>query len=98
MNSKLDNKIEVLLHDRDDYVNIFNNDRISSDLDDYILNETKTIGLKEHIIIEIKSEFDMSDDEKNKLRDMIKLSFYDDIIELNVFEKTLLKKNIIFMM
>lgn len=97
MNSKLDNKIEVLLHDRDDYVNIFNNDRISSDLDDYILNETKTIGLKEHIIIEIKSEFDMSDDEKNKLRDMIKLSFYDDIIELNVFEKTLLKKNIIFM-
>ncbi len=97
MNSKLDNKIEVLLHDRDDYVNIFNNDRISSDLDDYILNETKTIGLKEHIIIEIKSEFDMSDDEKNKLRNMIKLSFYDDIIELNVFEKTLLKKNIIFM-
>ena len=97
MNSKLDNKIEVLLHDRDDYVNIFNNDRISSDLDDYILNETKTIGLKEHIIIEIKSELDMSDDEKNKLRDMIKLSFYDDIIELNVFEKTLLKKNIIFM-
>lgn len=97
MNSKLDNKIEVFLHDRDDYVNIFNNDRISSDLDDYILNETKTIGLKEHIIIEIKSEFDMSDDEKNKLRDMIKLSFYDDIIELNVFEKTLLKKNIIFM-
>lgn len=97
MNSKLDNKIEVFLHDRDDYVNIFNNDRISSDLDDYILNETKTIGLKEHIIIEIKSEFDMSDDEKNKLRDMIKLSFYDDIIELNVFEKNLLKKNIIFM-
>lgn len=97
MNSKLDNKIEVLLHDRDDYVNIFNNDRISSDLDDYILNETKTIGLKEHIIIEIKSEFDMSDDEKNKLRNMIKLSFYDDIIELNVFEKNLLKKNIIFM-
>lgn len=97
MNSKLDNKIEVFLHDRDDYVNIFNNDRISSDLDDYILNETKTIGLKEHIIIEIKSEFDMNDDEKNKLRDMIKLSFYDDIIELNVFEKTLLKKNIIFM-
>lgn len=97
MNSKLDNIIEVFLHDRDDYINIFNNDRISSDLDDYILNETKTIGLKEHIIIEIKSEFDMSDDEKNKLRDMIKLSFYDDIIELNVFEKNLLKKNIIFM-
>ena len=97
MNSKLDNKIEVLLHDRDDYVNIFNNDRISSDLDDYILNETKTIGLKEHIIIEIKSEFEMSDEEKNKLRNMIKLTFYDDIIELNVFEKNLLKKNIIFM-
>ena len=38
--------------------------------------------LKEHIMMEIKSEFDMSDDEKNKLRDMIKLSFYDDIIEL----------------
>ena len=47
--------INIELNKKEDYINKFNNKRISSDLDSYILNEIKTVKLIDKITIEINS-------------------------------------------
>lgn len=83
------NTIKIVIKDKYDYINKFNNDRISPELNNYILDECKPIGAKEKLNIEIISEFKMDNVEKEKLISMIKASYNDDIIELSIFTKRL---------
>lgn len=89
--------INIELNSKEDYINKFNNKRISSDLDSYILNEIKTVKLTDKITIEINSNFDLTKEEQKELVSMIKLSYKDDLDELLLYEKKIMSKAIILL-
>lgn len=90
----MNNILQITLKNKKDYINSFNNDRISRDLNDYILEESKTFNIKKKIEIRIKPEFEMTEEEKNKLVDMIRLSYNDDVKEISYLIKKLITRNI----
>ena len=90
--------INIELNKKEDYINKFNNKRISADLDNYILNETKTVKLTDKITIEIYSKFKLTEEEQKDLVAMIKLSYKDDLDELLMYEKKIKSKAIILML
>jgi len=81
----MNNKIYITLNRKEDYVNKFNDERITMELNNYILDEIRTIDLKEKTEIVVDSKFQMSEDEKNKLKKMIKNNFKDDINETSMY-------------
>ena len=90
--------INIELNKKEDYINKFNNKRISADLDNYILNEAKTVKLTDKITIEIDSKFKLTEEEQKELVAMIKLSYKDDLDELLMYEKKIKSKAIILML
>ncbi|MBQ3021626.1 MAG: hypothetical protein IJD92_05345 [Bacilli bacterium] len=88
------NIIEIELNNKKDYKNKFNNNRISEELDRYILNETKSVKLKDRITIEIQPKFELTEDEERDLIKMIRLSYKDDLDELKIYEKLLIQQSI----
>lgn len=83
------NNIEVILKDKEDYVSKFNNDRISLDLSNYLINELKTFKLSDKLKIQVSSNFNMSEVEKYGLIKMIKDSYNDDILEIKILSRKL---------
>ena len=90
--------INIELNKKEDYINKFNNKRISLDLDNYILNEAKTVKLTDKITIEIDSKFKLTEEEQKDLISMIKLSYKEDLDELLMYEKKIMSKAIILML
>ena len=90
--------IEVELNNKTDYKNKFNNNRISEELDKYILNETKSVKLNDKIIIEIDNKIELTEEEKKELIKMIKLSYKDDLKELIIYEKRTIKYSLILLL
>ena len=90
--------INIEINKKEDYINKFNNKRISADLDNYILNETKTVKLTDKITIEIDSKSKLTEEERKNLVSMIKLSYKDDLDELLIYEKKIISKAIILML
>ena len=82
------NIIEITLNEKEDYLNKFNNKRISKDLNDYILEECKAMDLNDSIEIQINTNFKMSEEEENNLVDMIRENYGVDISDI----ESLLKK------
>lgn len=77
----MDNVIKINIKKREDYTSKFNDDILSKELDDYIMNECKKFDIKENFDIEIYSEYDMDEIEKNKIIDMIRSNFGVEISE-----------------
>lgn len=93
------NIIKIHLNKEDDYKNIYNNEILSYELSDYILEETKGISLKEKIKFMIKSDFEMNDKEKESLVFMIRNNFGAEISEIiNLSKKQLLANLFIFIL
>ena len=90
--------INIEINKKEDYINKFNNKRISADLDNYILNEVKTVKLTDKITIEIDSKSKLTEEERKNLVSMIKLSYKDDLDELLIYEKKIISKAIILML
>lgn len=88
-------EIFVNLKNKNDYVNRFNNDRISKELNNYLLDECKTIRHNSKINIKVKNEFNMTEEEQKKFKEMIKNSYVDDNLELNLTLKRLLVVDLI---
>ena len=82
--------IKINVESRESYINRFNDDRLSSELEEYIKNEMQNFALKDKIIIEINSKFDITDEEKEKLAFLIKNTYRDDIVEIRGYNKSLL--------
>ena len=82
--------IKITLTDKNYCINKFNEDRISYELEEYIKSEMQIINLKDKIVIEIDSEFDMTDEEKEKIAFLIKNTYRDDIVEIRGHNKSLL--------
>ena len=76
------NVIRVNIKKKEDYVSKFNDDSLSKDISEYILEECKSFNIKEDFNIEISSDYDMDDLEKNKIVDMIRAYFGVEISEL----------------
>lgn len=95
----MNNKIEIHLNDKEDYTNNFNKNRISPELFDYILNELKTINIKEKLDINIYTKnFILSDEEKEQLAMMIKSTYEDDANDLIYLDNNLIFKELIFLL
>lgn len=79
--------IKIYLKDSNDYRNQYNREILSYQLSEYILDELKGIDLKQKIEFNISTEFEMNDQEKNCLVDMIRNNFGADISEIINIEK-----------
>lgn len=89
--------INIELNKKEDYINKFNNKRISQDLNNYILEEIKTVELNNKITIEIDPKFKITEEEQKELVSMIKLSYKDDLEELLIYEKKIITKALILL-
>lgn len=78
----MENIIKIHLKESDDYKNTYNDQIISYDLSNYILEELKGINLKQKIKFIITSDFEMSKQEKENLVDMMRKNFGSDISEI----------------
>lgn len=76
------NIINIHIQSKDDYKNKYNQNILSYQLSNYILEETKGINVKEKIKFNITSDFDMKIQERNDLIDMIRNNFGADIGEI----------------
>lgn len=94
----MNNIIQIELNNKKDYINKFNNNRISKELHNYILNEIKSINLKDKITLEIQSKFEIKEEEQKNLVKMIKLTYKDDLDELKLYEKKQMKRAIFLML
>lgn len=72
--------IDIVLNDMDDALSKYNNNILSEELENYIYKESINIKNK-NIVIRIKTLFDISDNDKNKLMKMIIDSFKINIKE-----------------
>lgn len=84
------NIIEVVLNSKEDYINQFHNKKISKELSDYILNESKAFKPNEKLEIHVFSN-NMSIEEKHEFIDMVRENYGIDIRELCILSE---KKNI----
>ena len=83
--------ISINIKSKGDYVSKFNDNILSKELSDYIIDECKGYPLDSNIHIEITSDYKMDSLEKEKIVDMIRANFGTDISESIYFRK----KNII---
>lgn len=87
----MENTIKIHLRQKEDYKNTYNEEILSYELSNYILEELNGINTKQNIKFIISSDFYMSEEEKNNLVDMIRNNFGANISEIIHFRK---KKNI----
>ncbi len=79
------NKIDVYLDDETSYQNQFHKNRISPEFSDYILEECKTISLKEDLEIHVYCKEELDKKEQIHLVDMIRRNYGIDIQELLLY-------------
>ena len=82
-----ENIIKINLKNKDDYRNEFNSSKLSFSLNNYILDEAKSINIKQKIEFVIKTDFEMTEEEKEELVTMIRSNFGTDIGELLTLSK-----------
>lgn len=93
----MENIIKIHLKEKEDYKNTYNEDILSYELSNYILEEAKSINTKQNIKFIVSSDFDMLDKEKNDLVDMIRNNFGTDIGEImNLSRKESIANLLIF--
>lgn len=79
----MSNVIKINIRSKEDYVSRYNDDILSKDLSNYIIEEYKTVNLKEDFYIEISSDYDIGGSEKDKIISMIRANFGTEISELS---------------
>lgn len=78
----MNNIISINIKKKEDYVSKFNDNILSKEFSDYIMEECRGYPLKSNIVIEITSEYDMDNIEKEKLVNMIRTNFGTEISEM----------------
>ena len=74
-------EINVTINNKNSIKNIFNQEKLSNELSDYIYSECFGTPLKKHITLNIESNLSFSEDEKAKIIDIIRSSFGHQIRE-----------------
>ena len=78
----MENIIKIHLNTKEDYKNKYNEEILSYQLSNYILEELKGINTKQKIKYVISTDFNIDEVEKNNLVDMIRNNFGADISEI----------------
>lgn len=91
--------INITLDSEEDYRNLFNKNRLSTEFSNYIYEECKGEPLNSDILITISPSFTMSKSEKEELVDMIKKNYGTDVKENLLFlERSFIWKTILFLL
>lgn len=80
-------KIKVIIDDKDEIFNTFDNDKLSSDLGDYIYEEYHDIKESDSVTIEFYTKINLSEKEKEDIIRMIRNYFKLQINKTNEFNK-----------
>lgn len=83
----MNNVIKINIKNKVDYISKYNDDILSKDLSNYIIDEYKSFNVKEDFYIEISSDYDMGGSEKEKIVDMIRSNFGTELSELMDYRK-----------
>ena len=94
----MNNFIKIHLKDAFSYKNIYNEQILSYELSNYILEELKGKKIKSKIKFIVASDFIMSPEEKEVFVDMIRNNFGADISEMiNIQEKLRIVNGLVFL-
>lgn len=91
----MDNVINVNIKKKEDYTSKFNDNILSKELSNYIMEEYKSFDIRENFYIEITSEYVMDNFEKDKIIDMIRANFGTEISEMIYRRKRAIRMDII---
>lgn len=87
-------EVKIMINKESKIYNEFNNSQLSNKLSNYILEQSRGVSLSDNIILNIYSNFQMTEEEKEKLVDEIRENYGLDIKE-NLLK---LKHNILIQM
>lgn len=91
----MESVIKITIKKKEDYVSKFNDLCLSKELKEYILEECKNFNIKDNFYISISSYYDMNDNEKDKLVEMIRSNFGTEISELIIRRKKAIRMDIV---
>ena len=74
--------ISINIKKKEDYVSKFNDNILSRELSEYIMDEYKSFDIRDNFHIEISSKYNMNDDEKEKISSMIRANFGTEVSEM----------------
>lgn len=77
-----ENIIEIKLKSKNDYINTYNDKKLSYELSNYILEESKSIETKQKIKFIVSSSYEMTEEEKEEFVDMLRENFGTDVSEI----------------
>lgn len=77
-----ENIIEIKLKSKNDYINTYNDKKLSYELSNYILEESKSIETKQKIKFIVSSSYEMTEEEKEEFVDMLRENFETDVSEI----------------
>ena len=77
-----ENIIEIKLKSKNDYTNTYNDKKLSYELSNYILEESKSIATKQKIKFIVSSSYEMTEEEKEEFVDMLRENFGTDVSEI----------------
>lgn len=87
--------ILVTLNDQNSYKNPFNENKLSQDLSNYILEECKGLNYNDELEIHVKTKFDITREEKVYIINMIRSNYGIDVRENVIYMDHLIKKNVV---
>lgn len=88
--------IVIDLDSKYEYVNKYDDDRINEGLHQYILDSFD--DLKQEVVLRVKFNFDVKDEDKNNAEKMFKMSFAEKLANAEMELKKLRFRNIILML
>lgn len=98
MKKQKETVIEISFDEKDDYINQFNQQKLSSDLSNYILEECRGKSLSNRITLNMKIKFKITEIEKEELVRMIHGNYKTDLEEyIIILKHSSLKKFIVFL-
>jgi len=79
--------IKIMIDKEEDYLDKFNDDKLSQDLSNYILEECRGVPLKKSIALDIKFDYQASDLEKEKIVRLIRKNYGIEVKENLIYLK-----------
>ena len=78
----MENIIKINIKKKEDYVSKFNDNILSRELSNYIIDEHKSFSIKDSFHIEVTTDYEMNEKEKEKFVDMIRHNYGTEISEM----------------
>jgi len=93
------NTVKINIKNKEDYKNTYNENELSSELKEYILDHIKSKNTKQNIKLDITTNFKINEKEELNLRYMIRRAFGLDVSEImNISKKRSLKSLFAFIL